>query len=515
MLSLPEFWNTKNISEWSMTNYDIDYVLKNIDATKCTAHYAMVEDIKTMLEIHKNDKKEQSALLAMLKNMKKSKNNAVNVNFWASKKDILATMAVNRKISQTDRSRIKSAIYSLLLEKSKQSNKRLIDQVSNSTESSLSIDDNEEIGDNKKCGQGINYIKYGGDNRHYIKNDEHRWIIDLDNDKKLDLTDYLLNYHRKSVHAAKSKKRPLVPVEVLSLSYIFYFTKEKSTSVTHGLSNHSHSYVIKDLYMNSEKINLSLEVIEWLEEVKLTISEEKLMRGVIVSILNQALNFNNDSFLAADIIYKLAPKFKSWKQKHVVEDTFIHTHLSDIIDSVFGNCDGITYEWCNRSLNKVLTSVVLDDGKEKKIVYKPDYTASAASRDGDKFDLFVIEVKAPGRNQNSNDKVKIGEQMKVMLNALHKRKLSQWVVCGLLVDGYRCESFIMTLNHEAIYSMVNIDTFHLVRDFKDIPLLKTTIESLIQIRNIVTKVAKELDKTKRPNLSTIDFSRTSYIPGQN
>ncbi|KAI9303539.1 hypothetical protein BJ944DRAFT_232082 [Cunninghamella echinulata] len=505
MLSLPEFWNTKNISEWSLTNYDIEYILKNIDATKCTAHYAMVEDIKIMLEIHKNDKIKKNALLAMLKNMKKSRNNNVNVNLWASKKDILATVAVDRKISQADLPRIKSSIYSLLLEMSNQSNKRLIDQVSNSTESSLSIDGSEETSGSKNYTQGINYIKYGGDDRHYIKNDEHRWIIDLDNDKKLDLTDYLLNYHKKSVHIAKCKKRPLAPMEVLPLSYIFYFTKEKSKSVTNGLSNHSHFYVMKDLFANSEKSNLPFEVTQWLEKVTLTISEAKQLHEVTIPILNQALNFNNDSFMAADIIYKIAPKIKSWKQQHAIEDTFIYTHLSDIIDSVFGNCDGITYEWSNCTLNKVLTSIVLDDGKEKKVVYKPDYIASAASRDGDKFDLFIIEVKAPGRNRNSNDKIKIGEQMK---------KIEQlgglWIISG----WHRCELYMMTLNHEAIYSMINIGTFYLVRDFQDLILLKIAIESLVQVRNIIMKVAKELDKSKRPNSCTIDFSRASYIPGQ-
>lgn len=67
---------------------------------------------------------------------------------------------------------------------------------------------------------------------------------------------------------------------------------------------------------------------------------------------------------------------------------------------------------------------------------KPDYKAYFIRPDnGETFDVFIFEAKPPSANSGSRDFDKIGNEMKIMLDRLVNRGVSDAVVCGLLVDG--------------------------------------------------------------------------------
>lgn len=68
--------------------------------------------------------------------------------------------------------------------------------------------------------------------------------------------------------------------------------------------------------------------------------------------------------------------------------------------------------------------------------FKPDYAAYCRIRNH-RFDLTVAEFKPPNGRAGSliSDKVKLGQQMKVMINKLIKHQVSHPVVGSILVEG--------------------------------------------------------------------------------
>lgn len=77
---------------------------------------------------------------------------------------------------------------------------------------------------------------------------------------------------------------------------------------------------------------------------------------------------------------------------------------------------------------------VTDDRKTlRKLI--PDYVSSVTDHRGRRLAVFVIEVKAPGRNKSSDDFCKTAEELKRMVDAFANYGMTDTTVCGLLVDG--------------------------------------------------------------------------------
>lgn len=68
--------------------------------------------------------------------------------------------------------------------------------------------------------------------------------------------------------------------------------------------------------------------------------------------------------------------------------------------------------------------------------FKPDYIAFVKTR-SNRYDLTIAEVKPMDAHSGKppSDLVKLGQQMKVMINNLIAHKISSPAVCGILVEG--------------------------------------------------------------------------------
>lgn len=73
---------------------------------------------------------------------------------------------------------------------------------------------------------------------------------------------------------------------------------------------------------------------------------------------------------------------------------------------------------------------------EKTGKFKPDYVAYVRTR-STRHDLTIAEVKPTESSSRKppSDLVKLGQQMKLMLNNLVSYKIPNPVVCGILVEG--------------------------------------------------------------------------------
>ncbi|KAI8350627.1 hypothetical protein EDC96DRAFT_519442 [Choanephora cucurbitarum] len=125
-------------------------------------------------------------------------------------------------------------------------------------------------------------------------------------------------------------------------------------------------------------------------------------------------------------------------------------------------------------------------------------------KDANPVEVFVVEVKAPGRNKNSNDFIKLGFTLKLMLDALVKRDMNSPHVVGLLVDGYDCYLYMMMINHEAIYELVELEVFALPKSANELPLLKDLFEAIFRVKAFVSKVFEEFE--------SLDDSESGLVP---
>jgi hypothetical protein len=86
-----------------------------------------------------------------------------------------------------------------------------------------------------------------------------------------------------------------------------------------------------------------------------------------------------------------------------------------------------------RDNHSLLNSEALDSDHLAYI--KPGYIMFFHSiSTSQKFDLLCVEIKPPGSNNTSIDFTKLSNEMKIMMNCLVNRGVTDAVVCGLLVE---------------------------------------------------------------------------------
>ncbi|KAI8137447.1 hypothetical protein BJV82DRAFT_341975 [Fennellomyces sp. T-0311] len=175
----------------------------------------------------------------------------------------------------------------------------------------------------------------------------------------------------------------------------------------------------------------------WLAEMKKVVVDAKNSREIKKQgpkYLTHAMDMDDDLVLnLADVIYRLSPRFCIWHEKRVVEATFIQNHLGDLVDVIFGDNELLSHEWTSKRMANVFLTVS-DESTTKKVVI-PDYLVSVMGKHKEKLNVFAIDVKAPGRNQVSDDYYKLAEEIKQMVDILASHGIMHALVCGLLVDG--------------------------------------------------------------------------------
>ncbi|CAO3660894.1 unnamed protein product [Rhizopus stolonifer] len=92
----------------------------------------------------------------------------------------------------------------------------------------------------------------------------------------------------------------------------------------------------------------------------------------------------------------------------------------------------------------------------------PDFTLYLDPLTLTKFDMFVIEVKKPGKISNGHletDLVKLGKEMKLALDKLIEKKVKNPEIIALLVEGYKATAFKMDLRYNGQYRMIELNSF--------------------------------------------------------
>ncbi|KAI8347614.1 hypothetical protein EDC96DRAFT_567725 [Choanephora cucurbitarum] len=226
-----------------------------------------------------------------------------------------------------------------------------------------------------------------------------------------------------------------------ALANVFFFSKNESSFVTSFLKQAEQVELLKSVDFKKHMYKLPSIVDTWLSELKDICKDEnkKNLRIHLVSLLNSEEAKNKDDLLlAALILSSLLPKHHTRKRENAMEDTFVKNQFADVLDVILSDGDQgiLQYECC---------------------ILKPDYTPE--DEEDRQLETFVVEVKAPLRNRNSNDFIKLGFTLKSMLDKLIQSGMKSPHVVGLLIDGYDYSFYMMTIEHESIYKMVQLEAF--------------------------------------------------------
>ncbi|KAF7726047.1 hypothetical protein EC973_009112 [Apophysomyces ossiformis] len=140
---------------------------------------------------------------------------------------------------------------------------------------------------------------------------------------------------------------------------------------------------------------------------------------------------------------------EKWIRLHFVEDSFVHLYLDGLLDDIFSTDDIFFQAWANSSF-------------ESDPQLKPDWTLYVKPWHT-KIDLATCEVKPPGKPGSSDlsDFVKLGVELRTMLNALIDLGMEDANVFAILVKGLAVSTFAMGMEAQ-VYRMIQLGSFALV-----------------------------------------------------
>lgn len=92
-----------------------------------------------------------------------------------------------------------------------------------------------------------------------------------------------------------------------------------------------------------------------------------------------------------------------------------------------------------------------------------------------------------------SDLVKLGQRMKLMLNTIIKSNIEAPVVCGMLVEGYKCSTYKMDIPFPGVYRMINLQNFDICHDHSSFSSLPNMYKYLSQLKLIILDTAKKIE----------------------
>ncbi|CAO3635136.1 unnamed protein product [Cunninghamella echinulata] len=384
--------------------------------------------------------------------------------------------------------------------------------------------------------------------------EDERWLID-----DVDISQYLFNYRQQSLYHNQFKThRNLSAARLLSLHHIFLFTEDHTNSC---MNDYSLSYddIYNDLGMNRED-DFGFNAISWAYKLLKTskTNDEFELTLTMANILSEAANNKDDknSLIMAHVLVDLTKSLTGVSNQFSLgEDTFIHKFLAPFFNNIFKS-SSFSIKWANvqliacsshsslssssssssspslsstATISSFTTSSLTSNKRNHKSIqqqsqypqYMPDLTVSTVAF-GRAFDLFCAEAKAPKSGKAEDDYVKLGYELKIMIDYLVDNGISNPTVCGAWIDDFNVKLFKMDLKYNGIYRMMEFNEFKLPESIEDIVKVPVILPYLLTLKDIIMRnvdnIITILNNKKHKKLSTtpinLNFTRSSVINSQ-
>ncbi|CAO0791941.1 unnamed protein product [Mucor circinelloides] len=315
--------------------------------------------------------------------------------------------------------------------------------------------------------QSIKYLDYleGGEPKVVIDSSTSNWCINEENISKS-----FHNYRNLCIDKISNTITSPTHIEELALNAIMWV--EERNRRAYKISEENWSIVhrnIKDKYKDKDKPR---------EYKDISIISEIIMTNDVKEGENQAAKHQaecankgyTEELLRANTTLDIIQKLKKHNMYTVKEPLF----CSLVVESLV--CPFL----CSNGTDIVLQGSTDESvgSKERRGKYGriPDLSL-LVQYNGHTALPFVCEVKSPSHMQSLNsttdvqnpDFIKLANIMKDELDHMHF--IEDKVVYGLLIEGFKCQLFVMDLLYYKLYRLTMLEQFYLPRDLYDIHAL--------------------------------------------
>ncbi|CDH49760.1 predicted protein [Lichtheimia corymbifera JMRC:FSU:9682] len=363
------------------------------------------------------------------------------------------------------------------------------------------VDDEEEQGEprssltddyheTRKC--EYDFIIHGEDENG---EDGEQWIVE-----GFDVLRSLKNYRRKSFDI---DPKSMSDTRILAINNIYMFSiDEKQSVIAHmdvydeGDSSQRGQRIKKQIHADLEvgegSTPINTTIYGWCAEVSQNAQADYFQIQLITSnILASAVSSQEEvQMIAANALHRLAINFST--SQHIdtsLEDTFAHGVIGIILESVFQAEPLLSYKWANGQLGA--------KRKREAATFKPDFIVFV-TQSSKQFNVGAAEIKPPGKanstNNGESDRVKLGHEMKAMLDDLISYGVESPVVGGISLEGCSMSTYKMSLDHPQVYKLIQLSTIAIFNNTQELVLLPPILKNLIQVKNIVLKTAIKAKK---------------------
>lgn len=323
---------------------------------------------------------------------------------------------------------------------------------------------------------------------------EH-WIVD-----GIDITKMLKKFRKRTIYLAQQEN--IRDIRVLSLSHIFFMSPNQAESCLHRFNKQYHRAISKTMNCKEGWRSLPMQVRHWCASMDEMIASSstlptKKLREMTRQFGDEAGDNDDtddeeenqdtskgDLSSMALLLAGMVETFDTWSDDWLLESTFIHQHLSPFMKHVFKQTHLMNTRHGEAHVNNKPDSLLAD------------YFVYHKASTGDIFDIITVEVKAPTRSseaQLESDFVKLGKEMKDMVDALLDYGVQDPLVGGILVKGYSVTTYTLRLVSDGVYWMVLRGSFELLRSPGDIPNIPKIVEHFIQLRTLVYPTVFAID----------------------
>ncbi|KAG1373432.1 hypothetical protein G6F61_010186 [Rhizopus arrhizus] len=136
--------------------------------------------------------------------------------------------------------------------------------------------------------------------------------------------------------------------------------------------------------------------------------------------------------ILANILHRTAITLANGKPNSEIEDSFVHNFISNLFENVFQTESILSTAWANGQLGGKRKNE-----EDEQSHFKPAYAVFVKQRSL-RLDLSCAEAKSPVNTAifPKSDLVKIGQEMKWMLNKIIREGVEMPVVGGVPATGF-------------------------------------------------------------------------------
>ncbi|RCH99849.1 hypothetical protein CU097_015641, partial [Rhizopus azygosporus] len=194
------------------------------------------------------------------------------------------------------------------------------------------------------------------------------------------------------------------------------------------------------------------------------------------------------------------------KDFKIEDDSVLSAMIKDLADQLINNKVKVNQSsemsFMDKYLIPAIRRVLLNNAAEE-VIYsingkKPDFMLGFSKKRQDVY-CFFVEVKRPNMKSNyqeEGDMTKLLKQLKASIDKQLLLGLRDPTSLGLLMEGFKCSLFKMTLVADGVYLPLLIKLFSLVEEVHEMALLPLIVESLMFVKNELAAAKKRLEEKK-------------------